>query len=343
MSTRDNPTRLKLPNTHPETLRLLGLVILVGALFLALRPGQFLSPLNIQSIGFALPEIGLLALAMTVAMASGGIDLSLVAIANLSAIGVALVGTMSLGSVPGTLLAIVVALAVGTLCGLLNGVLVAYVNIRPILATLATGQLYAGIGIVITGGKALYSIPLPIQSLGIVTFAYIPIVVFIFAAAALLIWFIMTRTGFGLRAVLFGSNPTAARYSGFKIPRVQLQTYALIGAAAGLAGILISARAASASSSFGGSYIMLAITIAVLGGTDPTGGKIRIGGVILATLLLQMVSNGFNLLQLSPYLYQIVQGLILAIFVVAAMRQSKPGGLTRLLRRPPTQPLTTAS
>lgn len=333
MSTREVNKRRAMPRLHAETVRLLALVLVVGVVFMALRPGQFLSPLNIQSIGFALPEIGLLALAMTVAMASGGIDLSLVAIANLSAIGVALVGTMTLGPGAGTLVAILVALLVGTLCGLLNGVLVAFVNIRPILATLATGQLFAGIGIVVTGGKALYSIPAPILDLGIVTFAFVPVVVLLFVAGAAVVWFVMNRTGFGLRAILFGSNETAARFTGFNVPRIQLQTYALVGAVSGLAGILIAARAASASASFGGSYIMLAITIAVLGGTDPTGGKIRIGGVILAGLLLQMVSNGFNLLQLSPYLYQIVQGIILAVFVVAAMRRGTGGRRGRLLAK----------
>ncbi|MCB0910059.1 MAG: ABC transporter permease [Propionibacteriaceae bacterium] len=325
--TTDNRSVLNRVTRH-DGARMAALLLLVVAVFGVARPGSFLTPLNLQSLSFSLPEVGLLALAMVVTMASGGIDLSLVAIANLSAIAIAIVGQwgvdMAVHPVFVTLLAIPVSIAVGALCGLINGLLVACVSIRPILATLATGSLYTGLALAITAGKALYSLPQPIADLGLATLAGIPVMLVLAAVVAAAIWFVMSRTTFGRRALLYGANSTAARYTGFSIAKVHLHTYLLAGALAGVAAVFITARSASASASFGGSYIMLAITIAVLGGTDPIGGRIRIGGCILATVLLQVVSNGFNLMQINPYIYQIVQGLILATFVVASVRATVP-------------------
>jgi len=317
---------------HHETARMAVLLLLGVVLFASLTPSSFLNPLNLQSLFFSVPEVGLLALAMVITMASGGIDLSLVAIANLAAISIALVGKwgqdMAVHQIFVTLLAVPVAILVGVVCGLVNGLLVASVSIRPILATLATGSLFAGLGIAITQGKALYTLPEPIEALGLATVAGVPISLLLFAVVAAGIWFLMERTTVGQRMLLYGTNSTTARYSGFSISKVHLQTYMIAGGLAGLAAVFITARAASASAGFGSSYIMLAITIAVLGGTDPTGGRIRIVGCILATLLLQVVSNGFNLLQVNPYIYQIVQGLILAVFVVSSV-----GRFPRVKRR----------
>lgn len=308
-----------------DGLRLAAILLAVIVVFSILRPGQFLSGLNLQSISFGLPEVGLLSLAMVIAMASGGIDLSIVGITALSSITIAGVGQWGLDNAVHqtllTVLAVPAAILVGVLCGLLNGLLIAYVGIRPILTTLATSSLFTGVAIAITGGKSWYTLPEPISHLGLATFAGVPVSLFLFLILAAVIWFIMRRTTFGARALMFGSNPEAARFSGFNIAGIHLRTYALVGAICGVTAVFITARAASASASFGATYIMLAITIAILGGTDPMGGRIRITGAVLATVLLQVVSNGFNLLQINSYLYQIVQGLILAVFVVSAIRQ----------------------
>lgn len=317
-----NLSRIAIRN--PETLRLAAILLGVTLLFAILKPEQFISVLNMQSISFGLPEVGLLSLAMVITMASGGIDLSIVGITALSAITIAGLGQWGLDNavhqVLLTALAIPAAILVGMFCGLLNGLLIAYVGIRPILATLATGSLFTGVAIAITRGKSWYVLPEPIAHLGLATLVGIPTTLFLFVVLAAVLWFIMRRTTFGARALMFGSNPEAARFSGFNIARIHIQTYVLVGAICGLTAMFITARAASASAGFGATYIMLAITVAILGGTDPVGGRIRITGAVLATVLLQVVSNGFNLLQINAYIYQIVQGLILAVFVVSAIR-----------------------
>lgn len=311
-----------------ESLRLALIIAVLVGLFTFLRPGEFPTLLNLQALGFSIPEIGLLTLAIVIAMTSGGIDLSIVGIANLAAIAIARLGAWGTDHlVHPTYLAlgaVLLVIILGALCGLINGLLVAYLHIRPILVTLATGSLYTGLGIAITEGKSLYSLPGPIVNLGVATVAGIPIVILAFIVLAAGIGFIMKRTTFGLTALMYGENPEASKYCAFSVAKVHILTYTFIGAICGITALFTSARSASASAGFGASYIMLAITIAILGGTSPMGGRINILGAVLATFLLQILANGFNLLQISPYIYQIAQGLILAVFVVSAV--NKTGG-----------------
>ncbi|HEV7956254.1 MAG TPA: ABC transporter permease [Marisediminicola sp.] len=317
-------------------LLLAGVIIV----FSLLNPSIFASPLNLQSIAYAVPEIALLALAIAVTMSSGGIDLSIVATANLSALGAASVSiALMAGGVPGDAAAatgIAVALTVGVGCGLINGLLVAKLRIAPILATLATMTLFSGFAVAVTRGTPLYGLPDAILALGVQTVAIIPVSFWLLILAVVVIWAVMNRTGLGLRIILVGASPEAADYTGIRRSRVLLSTYALSGAIAALAGILMSARSASATAEYGSSYLLLAITIAVLGGTNPLGGRAPIVGVGVAAIVLQAISSGFNGLHISPYIYQILQGLILVVVLVVEVRRGRlTKWITRMMSRPP--------
>ncbi|MET4637604.1 ABC transporter permease [Mycetocola sp. 2940] len=317
-------------------------LLLVGVIvvFSLLNPTIFPTPLNLQSIAYAVPEIALLALAIAVTMSSGGIDLSIVATANLSALAAATVSIALLSSgTPDDVAAvagIAVALLVGIGCGLINGLLVAKVRIAPILATLATMTLFSGLAVALTRGTPLYGLPNAILALGVQTVAIIPVSFWLLVVATILIWAVMNRTGLGLRIILVGASPEAADYTGIRRSRVLLSTYALSGAIAAFAGILMSARSASATADYGSSYLLLAITIAVLGGTNPLGGRAPIVGVSIAAIVLQAISSGFNGLHISPYVYQIVQGLILVVVLVVEVRRGRlTSWIQRMTKRPP--------
>jgi simple sugar transport system permease protein len=129
----------------------------------------------------------------------------------------------------------------------------------------------------------------------------------------------------------------AAEYSGIRRDRVLLKTYLLTGAAAGFAGVLMVAHSSYASAGYGSSYLLLAITIAVLGGTNPFGGRGPIMGVALAAIGLQMISSGFNMLLISPYVFQLVQGLTLVLVLVIEGRKADFTRLYSLVRRAPEQ------
>lgn len=300
---------------------LLGVAGVLALAFSLAAPAAFFSSLNLASIAYAVPEIALMALAISVAMTTAGIDLSTVTVANLSALLVlflsdALVDT-EFPSIVATLIAIGAALVVGVVAGGINGLLVAKVRIAPILATLATQQIFLGLAIALTKGKPLYGGTPELDVLGIGTLAGIPFLFWAFLVVVAFVALLMGRTSFGVRAVMLGESPVATDYSGISRAGVTVQTYALCGVLSSLAGVFMAARTASASAGYGGSYLMLAITIAVLGGVNPFGGRVAIPGAAIAAVILQMISSGLNALGYSAYIYQIVQGLILvSVFVV---------------------------
>jgi simple sugar transport system permease protein len=304
----------------------LALAVLVG--FSVLSPDIFFSVVNFQTIAFTVPEIGLLSLAIMVAMLTGGIDLSIVSVANLTALTTATLfvtvgGAEATGgqAVLLTVLFVAAGLLVALLAGLVNGFLVAVVGVTPILATLGTMQLYNGLAIAWTGGEALYGMPEAFLAIGINTVALVPVsfVTLVLIAVALAV--LLNRSPLGTKLRLVGANPTAARFSGIHNRRVLLATYVVTGLLAGLAGVIIASRSASASPDYGSSYLLLAIVVAVLGGTNPFGGFGTVLGVVLATVTLEMVSSGFNIMRLSPFEYTIAQGLILVwVMVLDAVR-----------------------
>jgi simple sugar transport system permease protein len=341
-------------------VRLVGLALGVLVLFSVLSPTIFFSIINFQTIGFAVPEIGLLSLAVMVAMLTGGIDLSIVSVANLTALTTATLfaafgATAATGgqAVLLTVLFVLAGLLVAVLAGLFNGFLVAVVGVTPILATLGTMQLYNGIAIVWTGGEALYGMPEAFLALGINTVALVPISFIVFTVIALVLAVLINRTPLGTKLRLVGANPTAARFSGINNRRVLLMTYVVTGLLAGGAGIIIASRSASASPDYGSSYLLLAIVVAILGGTNPFGGYGTVLGVVLATVTLQMVSSGFNIMRLSPFEYTIAQGVILVVVMVldvAANRRraraaAPPGGTGPAAPDPrdPTRPTSATS
>jgi simple sugar transport system permease protein len=289
-----------------QTVRLLIICIVLFVAFSILLPGEFFSVRNMQSMAVQFPEYGILAFGIMLAMLTGGIDLSIVGAANLSAIVSALVLTRLSGDggagVPLVLtipLAMLAALAVGSVCGLFNGFLISKVGITPILATLGTGSLYTGLSFVITGGPAITTTQLAFIGNGTILGLPIPVIVFLVMAAVLSV--MLNRTTFGFNIYMLGTNPTAARFSGINSYRVLLRTYWLAGIAAGIAGIIFLSRTNSAKPDYGSSFILLSVLIAILGGISSTGGFGSVSGMVLAVLTIQFLSTGLNLLMLQLF------------------------------------------
>lgn len=288
------------------TLRLLLIALLLFVVFSLVLPGKFLSIRNMQSMAVQLPEFGILAIAIMVTMISGGIDLSVVGAANLSAILAALVltnlgGDGANGAAPSLVVALAmgVALLTGSLCGVINGLLVARVGITPILATLGTMSLYTGLGYVITGGPAIITTQLEFIGNGAIWGAPIPVLIFV--AIALLFSLILNRTSYGFNLYMLGTNPTAARFSGIDSVQVLMRTYWLSGLLAASAGIIFLARVNSAKPDYGASFVLLSVLIAILGGVSYTGGFGSVSGVVLAVLCIQFLSTGLNMLMLDLF------------------------------------------
>lgn len=309
--------------------RMIVLTLLAFVIFSIAAPRVFLNPLNLQNIAIASPEIGLLALAVMVALLTGGIDLSVVAIANLTTITIStLYSTIALKDAGLAnslgLVIVLVGFLVGLLGGFINGLLVSKVGITPILATLGTMQIFNGIAIVWTGGETLYGAPAILNTVGTGAIAGIPLLFVVFIAIAVIIAVVINKTALGSTILLQGANPVAAKFSGIRITHTLMSTYLISGSLAALAGILIISRNPTASADYGSSYVLLVIVIAILGGTNPNGGFGTVLGVVLATLTLQIVSSGFNIVRLSSYEYAIAQGVILiGVMVIDQMSRNR--------------------
>ncbi len=285
-------------------MRLLLIAIIIFIAFSLLLPGTFFTVGNLQSMAVQFPEYGILAIAIMLTMISGGIDLSVVGAANLASIMAALVLTRLAGEGGAGMsllivmpLAMIVAVITGSLCGLVNGFLVARVGITPILATLGTMSLYTGFSYVVTGGPAITTTQLAFIGNGSVLGVPIPAILFV--VLALIFALILNRTSLGFNIYMLGSNPAAARFSGINSIGVLVRTYWLAGVLAGIAGIVFLARANSAKADYGESFVLLSVLISILGGVSYTGGFGTMSGLVLAVLCLQFLSTGLNMLMLS--------------------------------------------
>jgi simple sugar transport system permease protein len=304
-------------------LIVLAIILVVVSLFMwAVNGTNFMLVGNFQSMAFQLPELGILTLAMVFAMLTSGINLSIIASANLSGIVMAIILTRTvpsdatgIGIVGIVILAIVAGLATSGLIGLLNGFLIAVLDISPILATLGTMIMGGGLALVLTNGSVISGLPPAMLWIGNGFILGIPVPILIFTACALIMALILRRTPLGTRIHLIGSNPTACFFSGVNNRTVLIRTYIISGIYAGVAAMIMISRFNSAKADYGESYLLLTILAAVLGGVNPAGGFGRVAGVTLSVMILQIISSGLNLIGVSNFLTLSLWGGIL-IFVM---------------------------
>ena len=307
--------RNKTVDTHNMTIW--GLMLLTLLLMAILQPGSYFTLKNMKSMIYQFPEYGILAFGMMVCMIAGGIDLSLVGIMNFTGVIAALMVTRMIpqegSSMTGIVivLAVITAIVVGGLCGAFNGFIIGYFNIPAMLVTLCGLQLYTGLAYGITGGPAINGMCDAFKSIANGTIFGIPYVFFIFVIVLAIVSFVMKSTVFGNEIYFLGSNAKAAKYSGINVLKVTIMTHAFSGMLGGISGILITSHLNSAKSSNGSTYTLLTLLIVVLGGIHPDGGKGRVLGVTLATILLQFIANAFGLLHMDDNAKTFVNGCLL--------------------------------
>jgi simple sugar transport system permease protein len=274
----------------------------VFALMSVANGDRFLSVRTFESMCFQFPELGVFSLAIMISLITGGIDLSIISVANLAGLIAACILARPTAGCFSVAAAVLAACAVSCACGLLNGWLIGYLHITPILATLGTMQLFMGIAFVLTKGHAVAGYPEAFQSLGNGALMYVPIPLLLFLACSFVLQTLLSRTALGLRLCLLGTNPTAAVFAGLDVPRLQVKTYVLSALLAGVAGLIVIARTNSAKADYGTSYLLQAVLVAVLAGVDPRGGFGTVWGIFLAVLALQFLSSGLNLLRFHEFI-----------------------------------------
>ncbi|MCY9862197.1 ABC transporter permease [Vibrio coralliirubri] len=305
---------LKLPTD--KNLRYL-LVILVGILaVMGFTSGQaFFSIGNLQSMSSQMPLLGLLALAMAVCMLTGGINLSIIATTNACGLVMASIITQAPDSFAMLVLALGGGLITAVIIGLLNGVLIAYVGVSPILATLGMMTLINGLNVLISGGSVISGFPEALLVLGNGSLMGIPMPLILFVGFAMGLWALLEHTSLGRTIYLMGSNEKATRFSGINTQKATLYVYALSSILCWAAAIVMMAKFNSAKAGYGESYLLIAILASVLGGINPDGGFGRIIGIGLALIVLQTLESGLNLMGVSSYLTMALWGGILILFI----------------------------
>jgi simple sugar transport system permease protein len=194
--------------------------------------------------------------------------------------------------------------------------LIAKVEVSPILATLGTMILLNGVAIVLTKGYVISGLPPPVRFIGngLVLGIPMPLIVFILSAAVMAL--ILNQTRLGVNIYMLGSNPTACFFAGVNNSGVLLKTYLISGLYSGLAAIIMISRFNSAKADYGESYLLMTVLASVMGGTSAAGGFGKVSGLIIALIILQFVSSGLNLLRVSNFLTIAIWGMILILVMV---------------------------
>lgn len=287
---------------------------------------KYFSPSTLQAMACQIPEVGILAIGIMLPMITGGIDLSMVGKANLSGIVAAAFmtslitkdtpeGTQALVSIGG----IALALIVGIVAGYLNGWIISRFNAPPLIVTLGSNYVYMGIAVVITQGKSILGLPKVFTSLGQGNlFGMIPVQFVILVLAAVAVWFLISKTAYGTKLYMTGSNMVAAEFSGINMKRLLTSTYTISGVLAAISGCILFGRSNQANADYGTTYTLQAIMIAVLGGTSTDGGEGNVFGVLFAMFTMQFLATGMNFFQVTnvTYLKDIVWGAVLVIVMV---------------------------
>jgi inositol transport system permease protein len=274
---------------------------------------SFLTASNIIDILRQISVNGIIAVGMTLVIITAGIDLSVGSIVALSAVMAA--SFAHPGEYP-LFIAILIGLLAGFACGVINGVLIAKKKLAPFIVTLGMMTAARGMALVYTNGRPVINLSDSYNQIGGSYFLGIPLPVIIFLIVVLLGVFILHYTRFGRYVYAIGGNELAAKVSGINTDTILIVVYALAGALAGLAGIVLSSRVASASPALGQGYELDAIAAVVIGGTSLMGGVGTIAGTIVGALIIGVMNNGLDMMNVSSYWQQIVKGLIIVLAVL---------------------------
>ncbi len=307
----------------PTLIRVYGIILTLVLLVAVVGIGNpaFLSGRNIFNMLSQWAPAGIMAVGMTFVILTGGFDLSVASGYSLCAVVAAYVGQ----SYPPSI-AFGAAIIVGLLFGLANGLLVAVVRINPFITTVGSGFIINGVALVMTKNAAFLVDNPDFGTLGAGRWHGIPYSGMFLVVFLLVFGFILARTVYGEAIYSVGGNYEASRLSGIRVRAVVASTYVVLGGCVGLAGSIVASQLSSAQANLDPGIIFDVLTIVVVGGTSLSGGTGAMWRTAVGLGIIATISNGFVLLDISPYYQSIIKGTI----IVAAL--ALDGGLTRLVR-----------
>lgn len=301
----------------PVFYPLLGFIFIF--IMMAFINDNFLTTNNLSNVARQVSINAIIAVGMTCAILTGGIDLSVGPVMALS--GTIAAGLMMAGFPPE--IGILGGLLVGALFGGLNGAFVAYAKMPPIIVTLATMGIARGLGLIYTGGYPISGLPKEFaffgrgDVMGIQTPIIVMVVVYIFA------YILLNKTPIGRYIYAIGGNEEAARLSGVRVSRYKLMVYTISGFTAAIAGMVLTSRLMSGQPNSGVGFELDAIAAVVLGGTAIAGGRGAIMGTLVGAMMLGVLNNGLNLMGVSPYVQNVIKGAIILLAIYISRSRDK--------------------
>lgn len=286
-------------------------MLLAVCVILAIASPVFATSANLLNVALATSVTALLAAGQTFVIILAEIDLSVGAILGFSAAITAMVLRHH-----STITGIVVGLAVGAAAGLVNGLLVTKTRMPSFIATLATLSILSGLALQLTQGNPVSVTDYNFQNIGQARIAGIPTPVWIMIVVFVIFGILLARTRFGRYAYATGDNAEAAKLSGISVDRVKILAFVISGALAALAGFIVTARLSTAEPTAGTGLELEAIAAVIIGGTSLAGGRGDLLGTIVGALILGVIDNGMNLLNVNPFLQDVVKGVVILFAVL---------------------------
>ncbi|WP_369226498.1 ABC transporter permease [Streptomyces sp. R39] len=295
-----------------------GVFLLLTALAFSLASDQFLTSGNTTTIVATASVTMLAALGQLLVVISGGFDLSIGGVVPLAAV----VFAKTAGAGAGPVQAVLAALAVGVLVGLVHTVFIVKLGINPLITTLATMSVAAGVAFTVADGQTV-PVPASAGGLGDAFLGTLPWHVLLTAAAVGLLHIVLRHTLFGRRLYMVGGNPEAARLAGVRTILIGASVYILSGVLAALAGVVLASQVLAASGGIGTDVTMQSLAAIVLGGAALTGGRGSVVGAVFGVLLLGVIADGMSILLVPSFYQQIVTGLVLLAAVSLSRFQER--------------------
>lgn len=292
----------------------LGVIIVALFLIAFFFTKSFRTPYNLTNLAKQGAIIGVLAVAQTAVIITGGIDISGGAVAGLGCMVMALLQTRTATNF---YLTILVCLVVTVVCGFINGVIIFDLKVPPMIATLGTQTVIRGIVKLLCNGLNVTYTDARILNLGTdKIFGFVPILTIFWIVVAVVVLLMLRYTTFGRNLFVIGSGIEVAKLSGVKVRKTFYLVYSFAGLLYGVAAIMLAARVGMAQPGTGEGYDMNAIAAAVIGGASLSGGKGAVTGTLLGTILMVLITNAGTAFQIDPYILDVTTG-VLIIFAVA--------------------------
>ncbi len=273
----------------------------------------FLTSRNLIQIAQQAAINAIIAVGMTFIITSGGIDLS---VGSIVALGGVLAAMAMRDTSAGPYGGFAIAVLVGLLCGLFNGVLITRIRLPAFIATLGTMGIFRGLALVISEGRPIYGFGRDFLRIFAGDVGPFPTSVVVAAIVAVVGWFILSQTRFGKYTVAIGGNEQTTRRAGIPVNRYKLGIYSLSGLLTGVASALLLARLSSGDPTYGSGFELDAIAATVMGGTSLEGGEGSISGTIVGALIISIIRNAMNIFNVPSYWQQVVIGSVIVLAVV---------------------------